>query len=139
MPQSILGKDIQKIGVIGSGQIGPDIALYFSKIFHRDNVPVVVVDVSRDALASGEKKLHRKVDKGVETGAFSPDMGSAMKSTVTFTDDPANSGPMFTPSSNESSPASTEGLPSPSNEMPLPKKTSSSTTWRAPLSTRRVG
>ena len=28
----ILGKPVQRIGVIGSGQIGPDIALHFSKV-----------------------------------------------------------------------------------------------------------
>ena len=38
---------IDKIGVVGSGNIGPDIALFFAKAFHADGVPVVVVDVVR--------------------------------------------------------------------------------------------
>ena len=87
MTFSILDQPIRKIGVIGSGQIGPDIALYFSKIFHRQSVPVTVVDISEEALAGGRKKLDRKVDRGVESGAFSPEMGQAMKDTVQFTSD----------------------------------------------------
>ncbi|MEM7166423.1 MAG: 3-hydroxyacyl-CoA dehydrogenase/enoyl-CoA hydratase family protein [Planctomycetota bacterium] len=87
MTLSIQGRPIRKIGVIGSGQIGPDIALYFTKIFHKFGVPVSVVDISEEALANGEKKTHRKIDKGIETGAFSPAMGQAMKDHCSFTTD----------------------------------------------------
>ena len=87
MNKKILGHEIRKIGVVGSGQIGPDIALYFSKIFHRHDVPVVIVDVSEDALEKGRKKLHRKIDKGMETRAFSADMGQRMKDGCEFTRD----------------------------------------------------
>jgi len=44
------GRTIRKIGVVGSGNIGPDIALYFSKVFHKFGVPVVVVDIAEKAL-----------------------------------------------------------------------------------------
>lgn len=81
------GRSFQKIGVIGSGQIGPDIALYFAKVLCRDGVEVVVVDISEEALAKGEKKLHKKVDRGQESGAFKPDHAAAMKAAVTFTSD----------------------------------------------------
>jgi 3-hydroxyacyl-CoA dehydrogenase/enoyl-CoA hydratase/carnithine racemase len=81
------GLDIPKVGVIGSGQIGPDIALHFSKALHRHGVPVVVVDIAPDALERGKKKLTRKVDRGRETGAFSDEMASAMVANVTFTED----------------------------------------------------
>jgi len=37
------GRSIEKIAVVGSGQIGPDIALYFAKVFTPHGVPVVVV------------------------------------------------------------------------------------------------
>ncbi|HIA28361.1 MAG TPA: 3-hydroxyacyl-CoA dehydrogenase/enoyl-CoA hydratase family protein [Planctomycetes bacterium] len=87
MTLQILDRPITKIGVIGSGQIGPDIALHFSKVFTPQGVPVIVVDVSREALENGRKKLDRKVDKGVESGAFTVDAGEAMKGNVTFTDD----------------------------------------------------
>ena len=87
MTFKILDQPVRKIGVVGSGQIGPDIALYFTKVFHRDSVPVVVVDISAEALSRGMKKLERKVDKGIEAGAFSPAMGLAMKQGCTFTSD----------------------------------------------------
>ena len=77
----------QKIGVIGSGQIGPDIALHFSKVFHGQGVSIVVVDVSKEALSRGQAKLEKKIDRGVESGAFSPSMGQAMKKSVAFTGD----------------------------------------------------
>ena len=81
------GRTIERIGVVGSGQIGPDIALYFTKVFTPHGVPVVVVDVSTEALERGRAKLEKKIDRGVETGAFKPDFAEAMKGNVTFTDD----------------------------------------------------
>ncbi len=81
------GRAINKIGVIGSGQIGPDIALYFSKVFSRQGVKVVVVDISEEALAKGEAKLNKKIDRGNESGAFSDDWAAAMKEAVTFSSD----------------------------------------------------
>lgn len=87
MTLSILDRSISRIGIIGSGQIGPDIALHFSKVFAPRGVPVVVVDVSSEALQQGRKKLDKKVDRGVESGAFTADGGKVMKENVTFTDD----------------------------------------------------
>jgi enoyl-CoA hydratase/3-hydroxyacyl-CoA dehydrogenase len=79
--------DIAKIGVVGSGQIGPDIALYFAKALHRYAVPVVVVDVAPDALAKGRAKLEQKVARGRETGAFSPGEAAGILDAVTYTTD----------------------------------------------------
>jgi len=81
------GRTLGKIGVIGSGQIGPDIALHFAKVLAPHDVAVVVVDVSDDALAAGKKKLEKKVDRGVESKAFKPDQGERIKAAVTFTSD----------------------------------------------------
>ncbi|MDH3284506.1 MAG: 3-hydroxyacyl-CoA dehydrogenase/enoyl-CoA hydratase family protein [Acidobacteriota bacterium] len=81
------GLELQKVGIVGSGQIGPDIALHFTKVLHRHDVPVVVVDISPDALEKGRKKLSRKIAKGRETGAFSDAMAEGMLSGVTFTED----------------------------------------------------
>ena len=83
----ILGKPVKRIGVIGSGQIGPDIALHFSKVFSPADVPVVVVDISEDALERGRSKLNKKVDRGVESGAFRSEQGEKMKNGVVFTSD----------------------------------------------------
>ncbi len=78
---------INKIGIIGSGQIGPDIALHFTKVLHTWNVPVVVVDIDSEALARGEAKLEKKVQRGVESGAFKPAQAEAMVAGVVFTKD----------------------------------------------------
>ncbi len=80
-------RSLTKIGIVGSGQIGPDIALHFTKVLHEYGVPVVVVDIALEALAAGLAKLVKKIDKGVETKAFKPDQAEAMKANVTFTGD----------------------------------------------------
>lgn len=76
-------RSIETIGVIGSGQIGPDIALYFATAGAR----VVVVDVAAAALDSGKAKLERKVDKQVEGRRMKPEAAAALKARLTFTDD----------------------------------------------------
>ncbi len=81
------GRSLTKVAVIGSGQIGPDIALFFTKVLSPFGVQTVVVDVSEDALARGKAKLEKKVGKGVETGAFSPEQQTQMVGHVTFTSD----------------------------------------------------
>ncbi|MCA8951328.1 MAG: 3-hydroxyacyl-CoA dehydrogenase/enoyl-CoA hydratase family protein [Planctomycetes bacterium] len=81
------GRTIAKVAVIGSGQIGPDIALYFTKVLSPHGVQTVVVDVSDDALAKGRGKLEKKIQKGVETGAFTADQQRRMVEGVTFTSD----------------------------------------------------
>ena len=84
----VLGtRSLSKVGIVGSGQIGPDIALHFTKVLHEHDVPVVVVDIALDALAAGRAKLVKKIDKGVETKAFKPEQAEAMKANVTFTGD----------------------------------------------------
>jgi enoyl-CoA hydratase/3-hydroxyacyl-CoA dehydrogenase len=50
-------------------------------------VAVVVVDIAPKALDAGRAKLAKKIDRGVEDGAFSPEQGAAMKANVTFTED----------------------------------------------------
>lgn len=87
MAFSFRGCTINKVGVIGSGQIGPDIALHFVKVLHSCACQVVVVDVAKEALEKGKAKLFKKVDKGGETGAFSAADVEGMKSHVVFTDD----------------------------------------------------
>ncbi|MEW6350037.1 MAG: enoyl-CoA hydratase-related protein [Thermodesulfobacteriota bacterium] len=81
------GCTISKVGIIGSGQIGPDIALHFAKVFHAHGVQVVVVDIAQEALDKGKAKLFKKVDKGGESGAFKPAQVEGIKACVTFTPD----------------------------------------------------
>ena len=63
MGYAFKGFQINKIGVIGSGQIGPDIALYFAKALSSRDVPVVVVDVSPEALERGRAKVDRNATR----------------------------------------------------------------------------
>ena len=81
------GRTLSKVAVIGSGQIGPDIALYFAKVLSPFGVQTVVVDVSEDALTKGRQKLEKKVQKGVETNAFTPDQQKQMVGSLTWTSD----------------------------------------------------
>ncbi len=81
------GRSLSKVAVIGSGQIGPDIALYFAKVLSPFGVQTVVVDVSEDALAKGRAKLEKKVQKGVETNAFTPDQQKQLVGSLTWTSD----------------------------------------------------
>jgi enoyl-CoA hydratase/3-hydroxyacyl-CoA dehydrogenase len=87
MAFEILGKTINKVGVIGSGQIGPDIALYFSKVLHSHGVPVVVVDIAESALKSGEVRVKGKIGRGVRSKTFKQDEADAMIANITWTTD----------------------------------------------------
>ena len=87
MAWEIFGRSISKVGVIGSGNIGPDIALYFSKVLHRYGVPVVVVDIAEKALKSGEARVKGKIGRGVKTGAFKQDEAESMISNLLWTSD----------------------------------------------------
>lgn len=78
---------LDTVGVIGSGQIGPDIALFFAKTLHAHGTRVVVVDVSPEALAKGEAKCKQKIAKGVESKAFSPKDAEGMTAALSFTTD----------------------------------------------------
>jgi enoyl-CoA hydratase/3-hydroxyacyl-CoA dehydrogenase len=87
MAFEVLGRTINKVGVIGSGQIGPDIALYFSKVLHSHGVSVVVVDIAEKALKSGEVRVKGKIGRGVKTKAFKKEEADAMIANITWTTD----------------------------------------------------
>ncbi|MCA8924914.1 MAG: 3-hydroxyacyl-CoA dehydrogenase/enoyl-CoA hydratase family protein [Planctomycetes bacterium] len=87
MSYTFRGRTLNKIGVIGSGQIGPDIALHFAKVMAPHGTPVVVVDINDEALAAGKARLEKKVARGVQGGAFKPEEGEAITGGVEFTSD----------------------------------------------------
>ena len=87
MVWEMFGRTINKIGVVGSGNIGPDIALYFSKVLHRHGVPVVVVDIAEKALNSGEMRVKGKIGRGVRTGAFQKDEAESLIKNIAWTTD----------------------------------------------------
>jgi enoyl-CoA hydratase/3-hydroxyacyl-CoA dehydrogenase len=76
---------VSKLSIIGAGQIGPDIALHFSKVFVKHNVKIVLLDIVEKALESAKAKIEKKIQKGVETGAFKPDMAENMKASISYT------------------------------------------------------
>jgi enoyl-CoA hydratase/3-hydroxyacyl-CoA dehydrogenase len=81
------GITVNKLSVIGAGNIGPDIGLHFAKIFHNNNVELVLVDISDAALALAKTRLDKKIDRGEKTGAFSQNMAKAMKDSIRYTND----------------------------------------------------
>ena len=87
MAYTLGSRTLNKIGIVGSGQIGPDIALHMSKVLEPESVGVVVVDIASEPLRAGRLKLDKKIDKGVESKAFTPEQARAMKENVTFTQD----------------------------------------------------
>jgi enoyl-CoA hydratase/3-hydroxyacyl-CoA dehydrogenase len=87
MAWEIFGRSISKVGVIGSGNIGPDIALYFSKVLHKQGVPVIVVDIAEKALKSGEARVKGKIGRGIKTGAFKEEEAESMISNLSWTSD----------------------------------------------------
>jgi len=87
MAFTLFGRTLRKIGVIGSGNIGPDIALHFSQNLHPYGVPVVVVDILQAALDSGLKKTESKMAKAVEKKVFSKEESDAVLKNMLFTTD----------------------------------------------------
>ena len=81
------GRVIRRAAVIGSGQIGPDIALHLVKTLSPHGVETVVLDISGAALEAGRGKMFGKIDKGVRSGAFRDAQAARMRSSVTFTSD----------------------------------------------------
>ncbi len=82
--------EITKISVIGAGQIGPDIALHFAKSLSSQGVSVIVVDISPEALEKAKTKAHKKIQKGLETGAFKPELAEKIKNSLIFSADYEN-------------------------------------------------
>ena len=87
MAFTLFGRTLRKIGVIGSGNIGPDIALHFSQNLHPYGVPVVVVDILQAALDSGLKKTESKMVKAVEKKVFRKEESDAVLKNMRFTTD----------------------------------------------------
>ncbi len=87
MALTMFGRTIRKIGIIGSGNIGPDIALHFSQTLYSYGVPVVVVDILQAALDAGSKKAESKMAKAVEKKIFKKEEGDAIFRNMIFTAD----------------------------------------------------
>ena len=87
MAFTMFGRTIRKIGVIGSGNIGPDIALHFSQNLYDYGVPVVVFDIVPAALEAGSKKAESKMAKAAEKKIFKKEVADAIFKNMLFTTD----------------------------------------------------
>ena len=87
MAFTMFGRTIRKIGIIGSGNIGPDIALHFSQNLYAYGVPVVVVDIVQTALDSGSKRAESKMAKAAEKRIFKKEAADAIFKNMLFTTD----------------------------------------------------
>lgn len=87
MAFTMFGRTIRKIGVIGSGNIGPDIALHFSQNLQPYGVPVVVVDIVQTALDAGSKRAESKMAKAAEKRIFKKEAAEAIFKNMLFTTD----------------------------------------------------
>ncbi len=87
MAFTMFDRTIRKVGVIGSGNIGPDIALHFSQNLYSYGVPVVVVDILQTALDAGSRKAESKVAKAVEKKIYKKEEGDGIFRNILFTTD----------------------------------------------------
>ncbi|MFQ5335108.1 MAG: 3-hydroxyacyl-CoA dehydrogenase/enoyl-CoA hydratase family protein, partial [Flavobacteriales bacterium] len=87
MAYKYLDLNVEKLSVIGAGQIGPDICLHFAKVFWQHRVQLILIDISDEALGKAKNKIEKKIGRGVESGAFKPEMAEAMKNSITYTSD----------------------------------------------------
>jgi enoyl-CoA hydratase / 3-hydroxyacyl-CoA dehydrogenase len=87
MPFTMFGRTIRKIGVIGSGNIGPGIALHFSQNLLAHNVPIVVVDIAQAPLDGGSRRARSKMTQAIEKGIFKKDAADAILRNMAFTTD----------------------------------------------------
>lgn len=78
---------IDRIGIVGSGQIGPDIALHFAEALYPFKIPVTVVDISAPALERGRARIDEKLAKAKERGTMSAEVAEAIGGLLHFTDD----------------------------------------------------
>ncbi len=87
MALTMFGRTIRKIGVIGSGNIGPDIALHFSQNLFSYGVSIVVVDILQAALDAGSKRVESKMAKAAEKGVVKKEEVEAIFKNILFTND----------------------------------------------------
>ncbi len=72
-----------KIGVIGSGAIGPDLAYGFlSAVAGDGESSVVLVDIKKEALDAGVERIRGYVQKGVSRGKLSPKLAAKIEAAL---------------------------------------------------------
>jgi enoyl-CoA hydratase/3-hydroxyacyl-CoA dehydrogenase len=87
MSFTVAGRTVQRAAIVGSGNLGPDLALFFSRALARHGVPVVVHDVSRRALEAGRERIVKKLGRATESGVFRLAEASSILENISFTAD----------------------------------------------------
>lgn len=90
MPFTMFGRTIGKVGIIGCGNIGPDIALHFSQSLLPYDVSVVIVDILDSALNEGKKKIQTKLSKAKEKGTLKEGEEEKILGNIVFSRDYKN-------------------------------------------------
>jgi enoyl-CoA hydratase/3-hydroxyacyl-CoA dehydrogenase len=85
MPYTLAGRTVQRVAVVGSGNVGPDIALFLARALHRHGVPVVLHDISEEALRRGRERILAKLRAGGESGIYRPLEVEALEKSLSFT------------------------------------------------------
>ncbi|MEV0066968.1 MULTISPECIES: 3-hydroxybutyryl-CoA dehydrogenase [unclassified Amycolatopsis] len=73
--------DIQRVGVVGAGQMGSGIA----EVHAKSGFDVVITEVSRPALDAGKARIEKSLQRGVKNGKLSPEDADAALGRLRFT------------------------------------------------------
>ncbi|MBI5500232.1 MAG: 3-hydroxyacyl-CoA dehydrogenase/enoyl-CoA hydratase family protein [Deltaproteobacteria bacterium] len=87
MPITVKGRTIHKVAVVGSGNIGPDIAMHFAQNLAPEGVKVVVVDVVQKALDGGKARIDKKLGRLAEKGIVKPEAAKSAAESILWTMD----------------------------------------------------
>ena len=74
---------IERVGIIGGGQMGAGIA----EICARADVDVIVREITQDAAAAGEARIQKSLDRAVSRGKLDETAAEAIMGRVQFTTD----------------------------------------------------
>jgi len=83
-----MGTDM-KVGVIGSGSIGPDLAYGFLSAIAKSGGTVILHDIKEEALKAGVARIEKYMDKAKSRGKLSPKEADAMRTRLVATSDPS--------------------------------------------------
>jgi enoyl-CoA hydratase/3-hydroxyacyl-CoA dehydrogenase len=83
------GRTIQRVGIVGSGNIGPDVALFFARTLLRHGVPVILHDIAQEALDAGRARIAQKLRRGGAGGLFTPYEIESIEKNIKLTLDPS--------------------------------------------------
>ena len=87
MAFTYFGREIRKVGVIGSGNIGPDIAIHLSQNLFSYEVPIIVVGRRQVSLDNASKKIEAKMTKIARKGILNKKDSDAVVKNILYTTD----------------------------------------------------